>query len=219
MSLLSHPLLSALLTTNPERAHALLGPIELALAAEGDVRRIAQTVRWATALGISVEDILPQIPEIPVTLLQPRGELNLLTLVPFHLGNVQLAKAAGLKHEEYGYTDETLVPVGKARYDFSGRGWRWVLAHDGSQNLNRKPTDCLAECTGIRYAGVDKVGIAIRFIHGPCGHVMDLPASVHADNRGNYCACVHPFVGPELSPYRLADIAFTWCGTVIFVCE
>ncbi|MEK7632562.1 MAG: hypothetical protein AAB473_02105 [Patescibacteria group bacterium] len=211
------PSLAALLISNPERAHVLLGPIELVLAGESDVR-IAQAMRWASALGLRAEDVLPQIPEIPVTILQPRGELNLLTLVPFHLGNVGLAKAAGLKHAEYGYTDKTLVPADKTRYGFSKLGWRWVLAHDGSQNLNRKPTDCLAECTGPRFAGVDKVGVAIYFIHGPRGHVMDLPASVHAGGRGR-CAYVHPFGVPELRAFRDAGIAYPKYGSVFFVWE
>ncbi len=218
MSLLSrYPTLSALLTSNPERAHALLGPIELALLAEADMRT-RQTMQWATALGLSAEDLLPQIPEIPVSILQPRGELNLLTLVPFHLGNVQLAKAAGLKHEEYGYSDETFVPVDNARYDFSKMGWRWVLAHDGSQNLNRKPIDYLAECTGNRYAGVDKVGIAIHLIHGARKHVMHLPASVRAVARG-HCAYVDPFDEPKLGASGGAGIAHPEYGTVFFVWE
>ena len=218
IALSRYPTLFVLLTTNPERAHALFGFIESALMAEGDTR-IAQAVRWAAALGLCVEDVLPQIPEIPVTILQPRGELNLLTLVPFHSGNVQLAKAAGLKHEEYGYSDETLVPVDKARYDFSNRGWRWVLAHDGSPNLNRNPSDCLAECaSGKRYAGVDKVGTAIHLIHGARDHVMDLPASVRAGTRGD-CAYVYPFDGPGLHAHGDVGIADPRFGTVVFVWE
>lgn len=215
MPLSRYPFLSALLVSNPDRAHALFGPLELALMAEGDGRN-RQVMQWATALDVNAESLLPQIPEIPVTILQPRGELNLLTLVPFHLGNVALAKAAGLKYSEYGYTDKTLVPVDKTRYDFSDRGWRWVLAHDGAPNLRRKPTDCLAECTGSRFAGVDKVGVAIHLIHGARKHVMDLPASVHSDVHGGF-ACVYPFDGSKLNAGRNADIARPYCGTVVFV--
>ena len=209
------PTLSALLTSNPDRAHAFLRPIELALIAESDART-RQALQWATALGMNVENILSQIPEIPATILQPRGDLNLLTLVPFHLGNVQVAKAAGLKHGEYGYTDDSLVPV-NPRYEDLLKGWAWILAHDGTPNLNRKPSDCLAECVGGRYAGVDKVGIAIHLIHGKRGHAMDLPGSVHADDRGG-CAYVDPFDDPVLdaSGSVVADPQF---GSVVFVRE
>lgn len=216
MSDLSHyPFLSALLSSNPERVRDLLGPIELALAGESDVR-IAQAIQWAKALGQKGEDVLRQIPEIPVTLLQSRGNLNLLTLVPFHLGNVQLAKAAGLKHEEYGYSDETLIPA-NPRYADLPTTWAWVLAHDGTPNLGRKPVDCLAECTRGLYAGVDKVGVAIWLIHGPRKHAMDLPGSVHAGARES-CACVGPFDDkPNLSAHRFADIVNPNYGTVVFV--
>jgi len=210
-----YPDFAALLATNPERAHALLGPSELTLAAESAVR-VAQAMQWSSGLGLRAEDTLPQIPKIPATILQPRGELNLLTLVPFHLGNVELAKAAGLKYGEYGYTDETLVPVDETRYDFSKLGWRWVLAHDGSQNLNRKPSDCLAECVGNRYAGVDKVGVAIHLIHGARKHIMDLPASVRADDRDG-CAYVESFDEPELYADWGEGVARPECGAAFFV--
>lgn len=217
LSLSRYPILSALLTSNPEGAHALLSPIELALMAEGNTR-VRRAVQWAKALGLKEEDVLQQVPEIPVTLLQSRGNMDLLTLVPFHLGNTQLAKAAGLKYEEYGYTDETLIPANPHHEDLPTT-WAWVLAHDGSPNLGRKPTDCLAQCTGELYAGVDKVGVAIWLIHGPRKHAMDLPGSVRAGVRDR-CACVFPFDGkPRLFARRIADVADPCYGTVVFVRE
>lgn len=207
-----YPHLSALLTSNPERAHALLVPIELALASKSDIR-IAQAMRWATALGLCVEDILSQIPEIPPTLLLPR-DLDLLTLVPWHIGNVELSVAAGLKYKECGYTDETLVAV-SSRYADLPKTWAWVLAHDGGPNLDRKPVDCLAECTDGLYGGMDKVGIAIWHIHGPRKHVMDLPASVDT-NAHNDCAFVSPFGDkPNLSVRRFRGTSSSH-GTVVF---
>ncbi|NDG40987.1 MAG: hypothetical protein EBY28_16840 [Betaproteobacteria bacterium] len=211
-----YPTLSALFTADPERAHTLLAPIELALAGESEAR-IAQAIQWAKALGLKEEDVLQEVPEIPVTLLQSRGNLNLLTLVPFHLGNTRLAEAAGLKYEELGYryTDDILIPTTQ-RYAALPTTWAWVLAHDGAPNLGRKATDCLAECTGELYAGVDKVGLAIWLIHRPRWHVMDLPGSVHA-SFSHSCACLYPFGDePRLIARMAAGVANPYYGTVVF---
>ncbi len=190
--------------------------------------RIRQATRWATALGISGEELLPQIPEISASFLSgPRqtrlGTLDLLTLVPFGMGNVRATNAAGLKYQwsGFGYMDgdEILIPSDdQCRFP---RDWRWILAHDGGPNLDRRPDTCFAECVDGFFAGVDKVGIAIWLQHGPRKHGMDLPGSVFAGSpRRRTCACVDPFDdGPELGFFRRIDLTSPRCGSVVFVRE
>lgn len=216
---LCHRYLPALISVNLERALALLallallGLIEVPLMGESDVR-IRQAVRWAVVLGVSAEDLLPQIPEIPKTLLLPRGELNLLVLVPFHLGNIQLTEAAGMKYKEYG-ADDALVLVNDPRYANLPKTWAWVIAHDGTPNLGRMPSECLAECSGDLYGGVDKVGLAILVQHGPRKYVMDLPASVRADSRDCF-VCVDPSDGVRSLFLDRYDGASPFYGTLVF---
>lgn len=212
------------------------------------VTRILQTTQWASALGLDVETLLPQIPRIPLTLSGARGGLDLLTLVPFHLRNAVLTKAVKLPYyflkpatfadrvhdvlfltdaafgqydRSGGHTDDTLVLVDDTRYSlFTQYTWRWVLAHDGSLNLNRTPSDCLAECmTGPFHAGVDKVGVAIHYIHGAREHGMDLPASVHARDRDRCAAVVTERGSSRLIPGREIALPYERAGTVVFVFE
>lgn len=185
--------------------------------------RIIQAKRWfdvaSLHLGVrTLAQYLATVAPMPEAFLTPRGALNLPTLTEGRLGNVIAAKVAGLQHGEYGYTDKTLIPIDDVRYAFP-REPMWVLAHDGGPNLGLKPTNCLAQCTGELYGGIDRVGIAIHLIHGPRKHAMDLPGSVRADGRG-YCAYVYPFGGrPDLGAVRHAGVATPHYGTVVFVRE
>lgn len=179
--------------------------------------RRQQAVRWASALKVDAESVLPQVPLIPDTMLQSRGDLDLLTLVPWHIGNEEAALAAKLLFGR-GRDNRVLVPVDPDRYAFPQR-WEWVLAHDGRPNLRRKPSDCLKECVGDRYAGVAMVGISIWVQYGPRGLCMDLPASVFNAGKRRCCAFVDASClnRPRLNLVRDPDIARADCGTPVFV--
>lgn len=186
-----------------------------------DPRVIQAKILWDLGFGRelkidSFDSYLATIPEIPTSLLAHNPELPLLVLVDPRLRYVKSCRLAGLKYEEYGWTDETLVPVDD-RHALASDTPYWVRAHDGSPNLNRRPSDCRAECSGRRYAGTADVGIAIWIQYGPRNHVMDLPGSVHAALRGS-CAYVSPFGDPRLLASRDGD-AHPECGTVVFVRE
>jgi hypothetical protein len=189
------------------------------VAGKSDDPRTVQAKKWWDAgvgreLGIrSFKEYLATIPEIPASLAEQRYDFPLLVLVERRLCTIVAARFAGLKYGELGYTDGTLVPV-DGRHMLPEEPF-WIRAHDGGPNLDRKPSVCLAECIGDRFAGTDSVGIAIHLVHGKRGHVMDLPGSVRAVHR-EYCACVDPFGDPELRAGR-HDGAIRQYGTVVFV--
>lgn len=162
------------------------------------------------------DDYLATIPAIPASLLANNPEFPLLVLVDPRLGYVVSCRLAGLKFAEYGYGDKALKPCDK-HHTIPTTAPYWIRAHDGTPNLGRKPSECLAECTGKRFAGTADVGIAIYVQHGKYNHSMDLPGSVH--RGGSCCACLGVWRdGPELCVSR--DVtAGPRFGSVVFVRE
>lgn len=184
-----------------------------------DIRTVQAAMAWWRKFGgeQSFEAYLDPIPQAPdfVALRTEFPQLDLPTLVDARLGYVKSAKLAGLKYAEYGYNDGTLVPfdVGRA---ISIKEPYWVLAHDGTPNLNRPPPDCRDECVDRLLPGTAEVLIAIWLQYGPRKHVMDGPGSVRAVDRGR-CACVHPWSdGPCLIARRYQN-ALPKYGSVTFV--
>lgn len=193
------------------------------LAGKSSDPRIIQAKKlWDLGFGRELkygkfDDYLATIPAIPASLLADSPGFPLLTLVDPRLGHVESCRVPGLKFAEYGYDDTTLEPCDK-RHTIPTTAPYWVRAHDGKPNVNRKPSDCRAECTGKSFAGTAEVGIAIYVQHGKRGHFMDLPGVVHHGARG-YCAFIVAWDGePELYARR-DDGADPSCGTVIFVRE
>lgn len=183
--------------------------------------RIAQAKKlwrkgWGRELGFKKFELyLATIPEIPASLLADNPTFPLLVLVDPRLGHVKSARLAGLKFEEYGNTDKTLEPF-DARHTMPTTPY-WVRAHDGSPNLNRKPSDIRKGLVGNQLAGTADVGIAIWIQHGKRNHVMDLPGSVYVSGRGR-CACLDVWDDvAELGAGR-SDGAVPRYGSVVFVC-
>ncbi|MFA6017913.1 MAG: hypothetical protein WCT28_00970 [Patescibacteria group bacterium] len=182
--------------------------------------RIIQATHWYNAgagleLGVrTLNQYLATIPPVGETLVHPRDDLPLLTLLERRIGNVVSCRIAGLLYAEYGYTNKTLVHINE-RYRLPEEP-TWVRAHDGTLNLRRKPSMCLAECTGDRFAGIDSVGIAIFFIHGPRNHVMDFPASVRSDYRDR-CAYINTNTsGDSKLGAGRKDETNPKCGAIVF---
>lgn len=184
--------------------------------------RIIQATRWYSAdtdsvLGFrTLNQYLATIPPVSETLVHPREDLPLLTLLERRIGNTAACKIAGLK---YGcFTDRALVHVDE-RHRLPMEPI-WIRAHNGIPNINREPSVCLAECIGNRLAGIDSVGIAIYLVHEKGKHTMDLPGSVHFGSRRS--VYVDPFdsplEGPKLDERRNKQ-ACPKCGTVVFVLE
>ncbi len=185
-----------------------------------DIRRKQAKKYWDRGFGRKFKNFaayLVTIPEVPASLLADNPEFPLLVLVDPRLGHVESCRLAGLKYVEYGNDDDTLVPCDN-RHAMPTDAPYWVRAHDGLPNLNRKPADCLAECTGRRYAGTADIGIAIYVQYGKRQHFMDLPGSVHRHDRAD-CAYLDVWVdGPELRSYG-DGYASPGYGSVVFVRE
>lgn len=137
-------------------------------------------------------------------------------IVDPRLGLTKTCKLLGIKFEEYGYDDDTFVPYDERYAELLTNKPYLVWATDGSSNLNRKPSDCRAKCTGERLAGTADVLIAIFAQRGELKHIMDGPGSVHRDDRegcaflGRWCDVLGLFAG------RNGD-ASPRCGAVVFV--
>lgn len=193
------------------------------IAGKSDDVRTAQAKKlwdagFGTALKIdSFSAYLATIPSVPASLVADNPTFPLLILVDPRLGHVKSARLVGLKFAEYGNTDEALVPF-DARHTMPTDTPYWVRAHDGAVNKNRRPSDVRASLTGNQLAGTADVGIAIWIQMGKRSHVMDLPGSVHASDRG-YCAYLGVWHGgPGLSSVRGVD-AFPGYGSVVFFRE
>lgn len=193
------------------------------IAGKSDDVRTAQAKKlwdagFGTALKIdSFNAYLATIPSVPASLVADNPTFPLLILVDPRLGHVKSARLVGLKFAEYGNTDETLVPF-DARHGMSANAPYWVRTHDGSPNLNKKPSDVRASLTGNQLAGTADVGIAIWLQLGKRNHIMDLPGSVRASGRG-FCAYLDVWSdGPELSSGG-DDGASPGFGSVVFFRE
>ena len=191
------------------------------IAGKSDDIRIIQAKKlwdlgYGRELGIdSFDAYLVVIPSVPASLIAENPEFPLLVLVDPRLGYTKSCRLAVLKFSEYGNTDETLVPF-DARHTMPITPY-WVRAHDGSPNLNRKPSDIRKGLVGSQLVGTADVGIAIWIQLGKREHVMDLPGSVRSGARG-CCAYVGVWgVEPKLHSGR-DDGADPRCGTVVFVC-
>lgn len=184
-----------------------------------DIRTVQAAMAWWRRFGgeSPFEAYLEAIPTAPdfEALRKEFPMLDLPLLVDPRLGHVCTARLVGLNYGEYGNTDMTLEPA-DTRHAMPTDVPYWVLAHDGTPNLSRRPPDCLAGCTGPFLAGIADVLMAIRLQYGPRAHAMDGPGSVLAGDRGR-CACVNPFaVKPHLHAIRLPR-ADPDCGAVVFV--
>jgi hypothetical protein len=161
------------------------------------------------------EAYLATIPEIPAGLVAHNPDFPLLTLVDPRLGHVCSCRLIDLRFVEYTRNDQSLVPF-DARHAMPTDAPYWVRAHDGSPNLNRKPSDCRAECIGELYAGTADVGIAIWIQHGEGKCVMDLPGSVFASNRV-CCAYLGTWLNVRELNVGGTDYARPRFGSVVFI--
>lgn len=143
--------------------------------------------------------------------------LNRLMLDDPRLPRTVRAELIGVKHKEYGYTDDTLVEF-DARHATPSEPY-WFRAHDGRPNRGRKPSDCRAECTGDLLGGTGDVLLALflsdRAIVRQHQHIMDGPGSVSRDIR-RWCSYLRVWDGgPELSAHWV-DGANPSYGSVVF---
>lgn len=181
-----------------------------------DIRTVQTAMYWWKKFGgdVSFPAYLERIPQAPdfAALRREFPQLNLPLLVDVRLGHVRTANLAGLKFAEYGYSDKTLEPFDPRRA-IPNTDPYWVLAHDGTPNLNRRPSDCRNECIGRLFAGTVAVGIAIRMQYGDCSHVMDLPADVYSRDRSSTS------LGMRIGSRTIAgvhDDARQYQGSVVF---
>lgn len=168
--------------------------------------RVLWDLRFGQVLGLSTfeqylrgTDAMQGIMEIPVWPQDSPDYLNRNVLVdgriPEQVGLKEFCRLCGIA---FGGDDNTLVP-----YDPSvaKSGLHWMRGHDGRRNCNVAPSKCRTDRFVQGEVGQDAVeGISLYVQDRTVlnGHVMDLPGSVHAGDRG-YCACLEHWGSlPEL---------------------
>jgi len=165
----------------------------------------------------SFEAYLVTVPEIPEVLQEEDLFLPLLTLGDSNVPRTERAKLIGVKHAEFGYDNNTLVPF-DARHEIP-RGPFWFRAHDGRVNNGKKPTECRDACVGKLLAGTADIGLALLLQHPDVAvegeHAMDLPGSVHRGDRA-YCSYLKVWDGSPKLNVHLGDDAGSFYGTVVF---
>lgn len=184
-----------------------------------DIRTVQAAMAWWRKFGgdASFEAYLEPIPTAPdfVALRKEFPQLDLPLLVDPRLGHVRSAELVGLKYREHGNTDTTLEPV-DTRHSMPTDVPYWVLAHDGTPNLNRWPPGCFAECVGRLLAGTADVLMAIWLQYGSRYHIMDGPGSANASDRGR-CACVGQWRNESILDVNRVPSLTPGFGSVVFV--
>jgi hypothetical protein len=185
----------------------------------------AQTKRWwdlgwGKELGVrTLKQYRAKVPGIPASLFGENEEFPLLTLLDPRPGLVPNCCMAGIRHGEW-YQEGDAVPCDGRHADPTEP--IWIRAHNGWDNWNHRPSECLADSTGNLFAGTAKVLAAlwgqhesVREVCAQEGRIMDGPGSVHRDNREE-CACLRVSGGrPELHLSRCDD-GDPDCGSVAF---
>lgn len=214
--ILRHTNLRAYIAAQRRRWKDFVGYIKLVFAADSDVR-IAQALAWFNAGaggGMSAEEFMKRIPDIPDSLRPQSEEFPLLTLVAGHIRTKDACRMAGIVYSEDEEDGDSLVPCDYRHA--APNDWFWVRAHDGTPNLNRGPDECRAECTkeNGRCVGTDAVGIAMIMHHGLPGHIVDLPGSLFKGDSGR-CAYMWPFA--QLLKIRGDNLQHARCGSAVFI--
>ncbi|MBI1908180.1 hypothetical protein HYS28_02055 [Candidatus Uhrbacteria bacterium] len=158
------------------------------------IREIQAKRWWDRGVGSRIgfkdfKSYVATIPEIPEHLAADDPTFPYLGLDDPRLGRCLRASLIGVRHQEFGYDDGTLVPFDERHATPTSP--YWFRATDGRPNRNRRPSDCRKECVGEILAGTADVGLALC-LHYPSAvvqgeHIWDLPGSVRRGGRG-YCA-------------------------------
>lgn len=194
----------------------------LSLQASGDPR-VAQARRYfdlgyGRALGFpSFEVYLATVPEIPEHLVAYDPAFDILALVDPRLPRTVRCRLVSLRYKELGYDDGSWFPCDE-RHETTTMPF-WIRAHDGRRNRSRRPSICLADCTGNVFGGVVDVGIALYTHQSGIvvedEHVMRLPGSVLRDSREGH-ACLEKLNGEARLVVNFSDGANPKYGTVTF---
>lgn len=158
-----------------------------------DDRMVQAAVYWWRRFGGGVwfAEYLETIPPLPdCTALREKFPLLWMPiLIDPRLGHVQTAQCANLAFEEYGYTNETLVPSHRTQAFPTDRPY-WVLANDGEETLGKRALDWQKACEreGM-YAATLELLFALWVQRPPRTYTMSAPETRHATHK-NQCACV-----------------------------
>jgi hypothetical protein len=152
---------------------------------------------------------LKGIPQIPASLLADDADLSLLSLADPRPGLLRSCKLLVIQFEELGYSDDSAESFDQ-RFAIPTTPF-WFRHDDGRHNRKRRPDHCRDEATGDIQAGTAMEGIFAYAHHLDIvkegEHVIDLPGTVHRDNRVD-CACLEVWGGQtELYLYRHSDVA------------
>lgn len=160
--------------------------------ASADLRVIRAKRLFDLGLGrelemVRFEDYLATIPAIPDELLIEDPDFPHLVLVESRIGVTRLCRLGNIT---FSGDDQTLVPWDERHQDSTSPVW--IRMQDGRRNRDRKVRDCrvvfapdelgFTALEGVcSYLELSSVVEELR--DNQNGHAMDLPGSVHRDNR------------------------------------
>lgn len=143
--------------------------------------------------GTDVVEAVPQIPNFPEMQVRLFGREGVYLIDGRVVEKVGLAEYCKLLGLVYTGNDDTFESHDPKR---AKTGVRWMLGQDGFRNRGRKPNDC-RELFQPFEVGMDVVEGASVYALNPKaieGHYLDLPGSVHREDRG-FCAFLGVFDG------------------------